>query len=409
MLCAVICLNPSVALADETVEETEAVELQEGDVIGTVTLEGSSVEYDLSALAELGEYDYVGSTSIHTQTSYAHIIFSNYSGTALHATSAYASFELPVPVLYRMSVERGHTYSGQIYFMLHVEMPKFDTNGGIDYYRQVSLGDFEQVSNYDGVSVSYYGFTNFPDKSSSGSCDVTVCVTFDNYQPTFTGTLNVNSFFHLYGYFQLYEELLAGTVYFPHPVMTCTVSTDWAGELYDYPTDAIVDSDGSLIKNQTIQQQQIAQQQQQQSQQQHEEMTEKVEESTNIIDRGLDRLGNTILDGIKSFFIPSSEYFDALFEDLKLWFEERLGLLSAPMVFLLDILGMFTGTVPMGEITLPAIGYGDIWISEPYTFRMSDYPIIEDLQGYCHLATNIMMTLWVIELFQKKEKEVLHS
>ena len=145
------CTN-MIALADES--EGDLLNYTNGDIVGSISLEGVTQEYDLSTLAAVGEFDYTGATSIHTQTSYAHIVFSNYVGNHLLPTAAYASFELPVPVLFRMAVERGHTYSGQISFMLHVNMPTFDTNQTEDYYRQVSLGDFSQVSNYEGVVVS---------------------------------------------------------------------------------------------------------------------------------------------------------------------------------------------------------------------------------------------------------------
>lgn len=271
-------------LADETEETTteqSGSELQDGDIAGQVVVEGASQEFDLSIAAELGSYDYTGVTSIHTQKTYGWVQYSNLVGSDINAYHGLYTFDTSVPVLFRMAVERGHTYSGQIYFMLHVNFPDLTNEGITKAYRGVNISGFEQQSSYDGVSVSYYGFVNFGDGGYSGTCDVTVCVTFDNFQPTFSGDLNVNSMFNISGGVQVRTTVgntLTAAIW---PVFACTVSTDWAGELYDYPTDAIIDSDGTLIKNQTIQQQQIADQQAQQSAQQHDNLVNGYDNAAN--------------------------------------------------------------------------------------------------------------------------------
>lgn len=395
MLCAVIFSRPSVALADE------------GEEFSVVSLEGT--EYTVQMTGTDDSYDYQGATTMSVSNALGIVRFTNMLGQQLSTKNGFVTFDLDVPVTFSLAVERGYTYSGQIEFPVKIDLKDVDDASWNYRYWRFNLSDVVEISDYENITVSYRNYTNINTTFEYGDVQLWLVFTLDNYQPSFTGNLYFNTMLHFESTMQVQSSIPANNTAIPALNLTATVPSDWAGSLYEYPTQVITDSTGSLITNQTQQQQQIAQQQQQQSQQQHEEMTEKVEESTNIIDKGLDRLGNTILDGIKSFFIPSSEYFTALFDDLKVWFEERMGLLSAPLVFLLDILGMFTGSVPMGEITLPAIGFGDIWISQPMTFRLSDYPVIETLQGYCHIATNIMMTLWVIELFQKKEKEVLHS
>lgn len=260
----------SVAFADDS----DSVGLQEGDIVGGVEFTDASQTFDLSLAAELGPYDYVGATSIHTQKSYAWLKWSNYTGNTISAWHGAYTFDASIPVLFRLDVERGHTYSGQIEFMLHMEFPDINTLNDHQYqYMRVSLSDFEQQSKFEGITVSYWGFTNFSSYSTSGTCDVTVCINFDNYQPTFTDTLNINSMFNLTGHIVCLDTVPNTNTANVFPVINCSVSTDWAGELYDYPTDAIVDSDGSLIKNQTEQQAQISlQEMQQQSQISQQEM-----------------------------------------------------------------------------------------------------------------------------------------
>ena len=271
LIKAIFCVALSVFVFFCTPVAGLADEIEEGNVCGEIVIEGSSQEYDLSTMAELGENDYTGSTSIHTQTSYGLMTFTNTVGNEVQSYQGLMSFDVPVPVLFRMAVERGHTYSGQIWFVLHMDFPA-NTTDGTYRYKTIMLKDVHQQSFYDGVTVSYYGFQNMGMNSVSGECSVVVTVTFDNFQPTFTGDLNVNSNFTLSGVTQRTDYTQETFSSVPMFKVTCSVSSDWAGELYDYDTDAIVDSDGSLIKNQTIQQQQIADQQAQQSQQQHQDL-----------------------------------------------------------------------------------------------------------------------------------------
>lgn len=270
LMVSVFFCNPLNVLADDSFG-------------GDIVVEGVSQEYDLSTLAELGPNDYTGVTSIHTQTSYAFYEWSNRNlGDPFENFEHFTNFTVDVPVNFRLDVERGHTYSGQVYFQLHVTFPDPSTSQFVWRYSFVGLGGFEQQSLYDGITVSYYGFVNFGTVMNSGTCDVMLCVTFDNYQPTFTGTLNVNSSFELVGSLQTMKSP-SGQNYagIPRLYCPCSVSSDWAGELYDYSTDVIVDSDGSLIKNQTIQQQQIANQQSQQSAQQHDNLVNGYDNAAN--------------------------------------------------------------------------------------------------------------------------------
>ena len=45
-----------------------------------------------------------------------------------------------------------------------------------------------------------------------------------------------------------------------------------------------------------------------------------------------------MIDGLKSLFIPSDDFFDTYFNDLRDWFSERLGFLWTPFDVLIEIL-----------------------------------------------------------------------
>ena len=50
------------------------------------------------------------------------------------------------------------------------------------------------------------------------------------------------------------------------------------------------------------------------------------------------KLIDLLIDGIKSLFIPSNEFFSTYFTDLKEWFSDRLGFLFYPFELIIDIL-----------------------------------------------------------------------
>lgn len=50
---------------------------------------------------------------------------------------------------------------------------------------------------------------------------------------------------------------------------------------------------------------------------------------------------NGIINGIKSLFIPEDGYFENWFNDLKLFFEEKLGFLAAPFTIFIDFVNMY--------------------------------------------------------------------
>lgn len=258
----------SPAYAAET-DETESADT----TIVTYEVEGVSQSM-AAATASLSEYDYQGATSIHTVSQYGYIELPWSSQGEENSGYLGANYpvEFNVPTYFRLAVEKGHTYSGQVEFILSCTT---DMTEGMYYINSMSFAGFEQQSNYDGITCSYWG----PTLDGIGGLgmlesSVWIVITFDNYQPTFTGNLNINMNLRFLANFL--EGDSSGVVLDVFK-FNSSVASDWAGTLLDYPTNAITDSDGSLIQNQTNQQQQIAQQQQQQSSQQHQEQLQQQE------------------------------------------------------------------------------------------------------------------------------------
>ena len=72
------------------------------------------------------------------------------------------------------------------------------------------------------------------------------------------------------------------------------------------------------------------------------------------------QLGQTILDGLKSLFIPSDGYFEGVASDMQAWLEDHLGLLVYPFTLVADLASRIVA-VQGGEPTahIPEIAYTD--------------------------------------------------
>lgn len=72
------------------------------------------------------------------------------------------------------------------------------------------------------------------------------------------------------------------------------------------------------------------------------------------------QLGQTILDGLKSLFIPSDGYFEGVASDMQAWLEDHLGLLVYPFTLVADLASRIAA-VEGGEPTahIPEIAYTD--------------------------------------------------
>lgn len=73
------------------------------------------------------------------------------------------------------------------------------------------------------------------------------------------------------------------------------------------------------------------------------------------------KLIDLLIDGLKSLFIPSDDFFDTYFNDLRDWFSERLGFLWTPFDVIIEILEDISSI----NFSEPIISCPDIY--EPFT------------------------------------------
>lgn len=265
MLSVFFCISFPV-LADETVSSEE-------ELVGFIDSYANVQTFNLAPLADLEEDDYTGAALFQVLSQRASMYF-QYQGFTFKdqgyskAEGNYmGAYKLPVYLTIGFQVERGHTYSGAVSLTGNT-VASLDENfkDNVDS-NQTYIGSFV-FSGYDEVSPESVDVSVYPVIVAGSDADYTININFNNYQSTFDGYVYVNVTLHFDLATIIYSSKNPWWVQRSVAVVN-THASDWAGTLKDYPTNAIVDSDGSLIYNQTVQQQQIADQQAQQSEQQH--------------------------------------------------------------------------------------------------------------------------------------------
>lgn len=263
MVSVFFCSVSSVALADEDV----------GEFIGYIDTEENTQYFDLTPLADLEEDDYTGSALFQVLSQRGSMYFQYaYNDSSADRSDFLGAYVAPVYITIGFQVERGHTYSGAVSLVGSTNVDLDDnfmssTNATAAHISSFVFNGYEEVSP-ESIDVSIYPVLVYQD---DGEADYTININFNNYQSTYDGYVYVNVCMN----FELSTMVVNSKSewWLQRSIAVInTHATDWAGTLKDYATEAIVDSDGSLISNQTQQQQQIADQQSQQSAQQHENL-----------------------------------------------------------------------------------------------------------------------------------------
>lgn len=135
-------------------------------------------------------------------------------------------------------------------------------------------------------------------------------------------------------------------------------------------------------------------------------ITEESEKSRNFIVDG-------IINGLKSLFIPSDDYFKAWFDDMYAFFYDRFGFLMFPVDLLVKMVNLYLGAdssftgVPFpefkwidGTVIIPAQ-------SVQFTFLETDWG--KDIQTKLYFVGNIIMIGALLSLMHRKFEEVLRN
>ena len=135
----------------------------------------------------------------------------------------------------------------------------------------------------------------------------------------------------------------------------------------------------------------------------------------NQISSAIDALGNFLIDGLKSLFIPSDGYFEGKANEMRTWLEQHLGLLVYPFTLVADLADRVAG-LQNGEpvVHVPEIAY--IQDTEKYVLiaeqdvniydQVNRKQIFLDIHKYYLMAMDAAIAMVLVVLAWKKFDQI---
>lgn len=119
-----------------------------------------------------------------------------------------------------------------------------------------------------------------------------------------------------------------------------------------------------------------------------------------------------IIDGLKSLFIPSDDFFKKWFDDMYSFFDERLGFLMLPVDLLVNLIDMVVSADSSNAgIPFPEIQWeGTVLIpAQTVKIEIFDTDFGKELQDKLYFIGNVIMIGALLSLMYRKFEEVLSS
>lgn len=119
-----------------------------------------------------------------------------------------------------------------------------------------------------------------------------------------------------------------------------------------------------------------------------------------------------IIDGLKSLFIPSDDFFKTWFDDMYSFFDDRLGFLMLPVDLLVNLIDMVVSADSSNAgIPFPEIQWeGTVLIpAQTVKIEIFDTDFGKELQDKLYFVGNVIMIGALLSLMHRKIEEVLRS
>ncbi|MDO4279634.1 MAG: hypothetical protein Q4C69_12470 [Lachnoclostridium edouardi] len=146
---------------------------------------------------------------------------------------------------------------------------------------------------------------------------------------------------------------------------------------------------------------------------QTEELNDNADKNTNLITGALEKLGNFLIEGLKSLFIPSDGFFKDWFDDMYQFFTDRLGFLMLPVDLLVRLLNLYLSAGSgFAGIPFPEFKWLDGTVIIPaqtvqFDFLQTDWG--KNIQTKLYFVGNVIMIGALINLMHRKMEEVLRG
>lgn len=134
--------------------------------------------------------------------------------------------------------------------------------------------------------------------------------------------------------------------------------------------------------------------------------------NTDKVTDAVEKHGNFIIDGLKSLFIPSEDYFSSLFDDLNEFFKDRFGFLYTPIDLLVRFIDLIYGSsAEFTGIPFPELKWDGYVLLEAQTvnFDILEVEEFKNIQNILYFLTNLAMIGALIALIHKKFEEVMRN
>lgn len=129
----------------------------------------------------------------------------------------------------------------------------------------------------------------------------------------------------------------------------------------------------------------------------------------NAITNALTTLGNFIIDGLKSLFIPNDGFFTTLFNDLYNFFDEKLGVLMFPFDLIGTVLNRFLSiTDGTGVISIPNVNVMNYTIISATTYDLKGAftQILGNYYSLYYAFVDVIFVTIFINAIRKKFDEI---
>ena len=117
-----------------------------------------------------------------------------------------------------------------------------------------------------------------------------------------------------------------------------------------------------------------------------------------------------IIDGLKTLFIPSDDFFKSYFDDLYQWFSDRLGFLMFPIDLILQLIDVFVSSSSVDcVLTLPSFSIMNeqLWQEQTFNFTSFLNEHFSMLVTAIRLVSSIGLIIAFVNYCERKWEEVM--
>lgn len=129
-------------------------------------------------------------------------------------------------------------------------------------------------------------------------------------------------------------------------------------------------------------------------------------------EQAIEKHGNFIIEGLKSLFIPSDDYFSSKFSELNEFFKDRFGFLYTPIDLLIRFVNLIYGASDTFDgIPFPELSWdGHVLLAaQTVRFDILDIAAFKQVQKYLYFLTDVMMIGALVSLIHRKFEEVMQN